>query len=83
MRNISNACDLLERYVEIGLGGYTLYWCPKYSTEDEIDCDSCELSYPHWRVGGFCSRCGYDITDDLDWGEEAPDMCPNCGAKMR
>ena len=82
MRNISNACDLLEREVEIGLGGYTLYSCPKYGQEDDIDCDSCELSYPHWRAGGFCSRCGYDITYDLNWGESAPDYCPKCKSKM-
>lgn len=83
MNNIQYACDLLRRESHDGHGGYTLYYCSKYNKSDDIDCYHCPLSYPHWCVGGVCSKCGYDITPYLDWGEEVPDYCPKCNTKLR
>lgn len=55
----------------------------QYCTDNKDINRSChDVSTPHWQAGGFCSKCGYDITYDLDWGEKAPDNCPNCGARM-
>lgn len=50
---------------------------------NDDDYNSCETSQGDWLAGGICSKCGYDITPDLDWGENAPEYCPKCNTKLR
>ena len=79
MNDFRYHCKKLKK---INCGDYTLCSCPKYGTNDYINCADCERSKPHWREGGYCSKCGYDITYNLDRGDDAPNVCPNCGVKM-
>lgn len=83
MNDIRYACNKLKAENYGGFGSYTIYTCPIHrNTEDYIDCNHCKRSVPHWQEGGTCSKCGYDITYDLDWGECAPRRCPNCKTEM-